>query len=232
MSRLPAGLRAVIFDFDFTLGDSSSAVVICMDRALKEMGLGPVVPEEVCRTIGLTLEIACERLTGVTDPEVHATFKSLFVRAADDVMVAQTELLEGVLPALDLLRDGGIPLGIVTTKYRFRVEDILDHFGERHRFRVIVGGDDVVAHKPDPQGLIMALERLDVSPVEALYVGDHTVDASAAQSAGVPFVGVLTGTTLMEAFREYSTVGVLPGVRELPSLLAGFDSWPPPPQPE
>jgi phosphoglycolate phosphatase len=219
MTQIPAGLKAIVFDFDFTLGDSSAAVILCMDRALAELGLGPVEPEAVRSTIGLTLEAACERLTGVIDPEVHATFKTIFVREADDVMVARTRLLDGVLPALDVLRREGVRLGIVTTKYRFRVEDILDRFGERSRFEIIVGGDDVAAHKPDPQGLIMALEGLDVSPGEALYVGDHVVDAAAAEAAGVPFVGVLTGTTLRKAFDDYPKVGVLEGVRDLPTLL-------------
>jgi phosphoglycolate phosphatase len=228
MIQLPVGLKAIVFDFDFTLGDSSAAVIVCMGRALEELGLGPVEPEEVRETIGLTLEAACEALTGVTDPEVQAAFKTLFVRAADDVMVGGTELLDGVLPALDLFRAGGLRLGIVTTKYRFRVEDILDRFGERPRFGVIVGGDDVAAHKPDPEGLIMALEGLGVSPLEALYVGDHVVDAGAATGAGVPFVGVLTGTTSEDAFREYSRVGVIGGVRDLSSFLAGFEGWPPP----
>lgn len=227
MIRLPAGLRAAIFDFDFTLGDSSRAVVVCMDRALEALGLGPTDPEAVKQTIGLTLEVACEVLTGVTDPEVHAEFKTLFVRAADDVMVAQTELLEGVIPALDVLQKGSVKLGIVTTKYGFRVEDILDRFGERHRFGTIVGGDHVAAHKPDPQGLIMALENLHVPPPGALYVGDHLVDAGAAEGAGVPFVGVLTGTTDLEAFKRFPHIGILPGVSELPAFLSQFEKWPP-----
>jgi len=223
----PSGLRAVIFDFDFTLGDSSEAVVVCMNKALGELGLGPVAPEEIRRTIGLTLEVACEALTGVGDPEVHATFKKLFVRAADDVMVARTRLLDGVLPALDSLRKGGVGLGIVTTKFRYRVEEILDHFGERHRFETIVGGDDVAVHKPDPEGLILALEGLEVSSGESLYVGDHVVDAAAAQGAGMPFLGVLTGTTKKEEFGVFPGVGVLQGVRDLPSFLAAVDEWPP-----
>jgi phosphoglycolate phosphatase len=230
MSSVPDGLKAAIFDFDFTLGDSSRAVVHCVNQAVTEMGLRPVDPEDVTRTIGLTLETALEKLLGISDPVVQAEFKTRFVRAADDVMVAGTELLEGVLPALDSIGGNGVRLGIVSTKYRYRIEDILDRFGERHRFSVIVGGDDVKAHKPDPEGLSLALSTLGIPGTEALYVGDHLVDALAAAGAGIPFVGVLTGNTDAEEFRTKPGVGVVDGVRNLPSFLSRLPHWPPPSQ--
>jgi len=123
----------VIFDFDLTLVDSTRAVVACVDHALESLGFAPSGPEEVCRTIGLSLEATLEALTGEADSQVQERFRRLFVERADTMMVAQTELLKGVLPALDLLRARGLSLGIVSTKYRYRIEAILDRHGMRDR---------------------------------------------------------------------------------------------------
>ena len=92
-------LRAAIFDFDLTLADSTAAVVACVDYALESLNLGPVSPEQVRRTIGLSLDVALDVLTGETSPQARIRFQRLFVEEADRVMVAQTEMMEGqILP--------------------------------------------------------------------------------------------------------------------------------------
>ena len=143
-------------------------------------------------------------------------------------MVSQTDLLEGVPEALDTLRAAQIKLGIVSTKYRFRIEDILGRFELADRFDMIVGGEDVAAHKPDPQGLVLALDALAVGPEEAVYVGDHVVDAEAAMRASVPFVAVLSGESERGDFRRFPNVGILGTVSQLPTFIASCGRWPPP----
>jgi phosphoglycolate phosphatase len=173
----------------------------------------------VRRTIGLGLGEALEILTGQTDPELELRFRKLFVEHADEIMVSQTDLLEGVLPALDALRGVGLRLGIVSTKFRYRIEDTLVRYEALDRFEAIVGGGDVKALKPDPEGLLLSLKLLGVSAGEAVFVGDHLVDAEAAQGAGVPFVAVLSGTTDPAAFSRFPNVAILGGVADLPDFL-------------
>lgn len=175
----------------------------------------------------MSLEAGLEVLTGENSPQAQIRFRRLFVEEADRVMVAQTEMLKGVLPALDTLRANGLSLGVVSTKFRYRIEDILDRHGARDRFTTIVGGEDTASHKPDPEGILLTLTALGISGHEAVYIGDHVVDAEAAKRASVPFVGVLTGTTDEGEFREFPHIGILPGVPQLPSFLDGLSGWPP-----
>ena len=58
-----------------------------------------------------------------------------------------------------------------------------------------MGGEDVKAPKPSPEGVLFALEHLGSTPEETLYIGDSTVDAETARNAGVDFAGVLNGMT-------------------------------------
>jgi phosphoglycolate phosphatase len=212
--------RAVLFDFDLTLADSTKAVVACFTYSLETLGLPKPTPEDVRGTIGLGLGEALTLLTGVQDQATERQFRKLFVEHADRIMVDQTELLEGVLPALDDLRGRGVLLGIVSTKYRYRIEHTLDRFGIRDRFSTLVGGDSVDALKPDPAGLLLSLTELGMERGQALYVGDHVVDAEAANRASVPFVGVLTGTKTEKDFEAFPKVAILPGVADLPAFLA------------
>ncbi len=51
---------------------------------------------------------------------------------------------------------------------------------------MVVGFEDVARHKPDPEGVELALDRLGVLPKQALLVGDTAADIEAARAAGCP----------------------------------------------
>ncbi len=217
----------MIFDFDLTLVDSTKAVAACVDFALGKLGYPPVTPDVVRGTIGLDLDATFEALTGETGGDARSRFRDLFIQRADQVMVARTELMEGAQSAIVRLREAGARLAIVSTKYRYRIEAILHRHGLGDHFATIVGGEDTGAHKPDPEGLVLALGALGLGGPEAVYVGDHVVDAEAAMRASIPFVGVLSGTRSPADFGRFPHVGVLSGVSELPPFLDGLGEWPP-----
>jgi len=208
-------LRAVIFDFDFTLADSSVGVTECANSALVKLGFPTLPHERVRRTIGLSLPETFSALTGITDETLASSFATHFVQRADEVMESLTTLYDAVPQTIGLLRDMGVALGIVSTKTRYRIENILKQHGLADLFDVIVGGEDVAGPKPDPSGLLQALARLSVRPGEAVYVGDHVVDAEAALRAGIPFIGVLSGTCGREDFASYPVELFAGGVGEL-----------------
>ena len=103
---------------------------------------------------------------------------------ADQVMTAMTTVYEPAVGVLATMRARGVATAIVSTKYRYRIESILERAGLVGAVDVIVGGEDVTRHKPDPEGLQRALAGLGVESVDALYVGDHPVDGHAAARAG------------------------------------------------
>ncbi len=212
-------MDTVIFDFDYTLADSSRGVVECANYALVGLGYERASREAICGTIGISLTDAFSTLTGDRDALVRKKFADLFTERADEVMTASTSLLEGVASAVRRLKVRGMRLGIVSTKFRYRIEEILGRDGLRGDFDVIVGGEDVRSHKPDPEGLVMAQALLRSTPSQVLYVGDTVVDAETAQRAGTAFLAVLSGVTRREAFKYYPTVGVIEALSDLPAWL-------------
>ena len=218
-SSMPRRFDAILFDFDYTLADSSSAVVECANTALGAMGLPIAGEHDICRTIGLALPETLVRLAGEQHRHRADEFRGHWRRRADQIMVAWTQCFPCVPGALDELKQCGFSLGIVSTKYRERIAAVLGREGLAHYFDTIVGGEDVEAFKPDPGGLLAAIERLAVPLERALYVGDSVTDAETARRAGVSFLAVLSGKTAPEEFAAYPNEAVLPSVADLPARL-------------
>lgn len=218
---MPAPFDNIIFDFDYTLADSSRGIAECINFALAGMNLPEVAEHEAHRTIGLHLDQAFVRLAGDEHAARTEEFRSLFAVRAAEVMNPLTVLFEPVPPALRRLRAQGMCLGIVSTKYRSRIAEFLQREHLLEHFDDITGGEDVTRHKPDPEGLLQAVERLGCERDRTLYVGDSVVDAEAAQRAGIAFVAVLSGVTRPEEFEPYPTARVVDHLGQLADWLVG-----------
>jgi len=211
--------RAVVFDFDYTLADSSRGAIECINFALAEMGLEPASHEACCRTIGLSLNETFLALAEHHEPQRCAEFYRLFVQRAEEVMADLTELYQPVPETIDALREQGLKLAIVSTKYRRRIEAVLEREALMQGFELVIGGEDVNLHKPHPQGLFEAMDKLGCSAESVLYVGDSVVDAELAKRAEVPVVIVLSGVTPRTDFATYEPLAMLEHVSELPEFL-------------
>lgn len=211
-------LQAIIFDFDYTLADSSRGVIECINFALDRLGLPPAGDAEIRRTIGLSLPDALVMLVGKEYAQHADAFTRFFVERADEVMTDMTELFDIVPETVAALRNLGIRLGIVTLKYRYRIESVLKQDRLSDAFEVVIGFEDVSAHKPDPSGLLTAVERLDCVRQNCLYVGDSVTDARTAQRAAIDFIPVLSGVTPRAAFDDYNVYTILEDVSGLLNL--------------
>ena len=206
---------AVLFDFDFTLADSSAGIITCMNYALSELGLGESSTEDIIKTIGLYIPEALVVLKGEKFRPRGQEFMEHFTHKADEVMVEGTFFLPGAENVLKTLHRLDYRVAIVSTKFRFRIETVLERDGLRDAVEVIIGGEDVTHHKPHPESLLKATDRLGLPAERCVYVGDNEVDASAAKSAGVPFMPVRTGSTPLKTFDAYPRLALLESVADL-----------------
>ena len=213
--------QAVIFDFDYTLADSSRAVIECANTALKGMGLEPASEDAIRRTIGLSLPDTLVRLAGEQHRNRADEFRRLWRAKSVHVMVDWTTLLPGVETAIEALKNRGLNLGIVSTKFHSPIQAVLRRENLLGKFDAIIGGDDVKQFKPDPEGLLLAINQLGAEAGYTVYVGDNLTDAETARRAGVPFLAVLSGATSRDEFGGYSVLAFLENVAQLPSFLAG-----------
>lgn len=215
-----------LFDFDYTLADSSRGIVICFRNVLERHGHTGISDEAIKRTIGKTLEDSFSILSGITTPETLAEYKKEYVKEADTYMTVNTFFFPETLTVLKTLKSQGAQIGIISTKFRFRIREMVDQHFPKDFFDIIIGGEDVKQAKPDPQGIKKALRQLHRRKSETLYIGDSTVDAETAQAAKVDFVGVLNGMTTREELMVYPHRQILDNLSLLP-LIHKFTPYEP-----
>jgi len=212
---------AVIFDFDYTLADATPAIVECTNRALSELGYSERGEEAIKKTVGMILEDMFKALTGVADSGKANRFRSLFRARADLIMADSTVLLPDAIRILSKLKEAGIKTGIVTTKYRYRIEQVLEKYGIACLIDNVIGFEDVENAKPDPEGLLKIIAILKDEKNNVLYVGDSHIDAETAANAVVDFAAITTGTTAREACERYPNVAVTEDLAGLMNFLDG-----------
>jgi len=211
--------KAICFDFDYTLGDATDAIVAGFTHALTQMGWPAPEREAVRRTVGYMIEDAYTMLTGDTDPEHRQQMRPLFVEVAHPMQVEHTPLFPGAIELLSALRQRGVRLGVVSSKRTQVLREVMDNNGALEYFELIIGSDAVSRHKPDPEGLLMAMEQLGAERGDLLYCGDTLIDADTAAGAGVDFCAVLNGTTTAAEFSHVPHVHIAPDLWELARWL-------------
>ena len=161
-------LRAVIWDFDLTLADSSAGAIDCINHALQHLGLPKAPDRRILESIGLSLPEVFAYVTGKTDAQMAEAFGRHFVARADEVMADLTVLYECVPSVVRALQAAGLAQGIVSSKFRYRIERILAREQLSDCFPVIVGAEDTPHHKPHPAGIVLTVSRLGCQPDEAI----------------------------------------------------------------
>lgn len=201
--------KAYLFDFDYTLADSSRGIVMCFRNVLAMHGHDGISDESIKRTIGKTLEESFTILTGIDNKETLTAYRKEYVAQADKLMTANTVLFPETLDVLSRLKEKGAKIGIISTKYRYRIMELLGKKLPEGFLDIIIGGEDVKTPKPSPEGLTFAISHLGLEATDVLYCGDSTVDAETARNAGVDFAGVLHGMTTREELEAYPHAGIV-----------------------
>lgn len=208
-----------IFDFDYTLGDSTNGIVLSTKYALEQMRYPLPDVEKIKQTIGLSLTDTFKALTNDNDLQKSNLFSMYFKEMADKVMVQNTIVYPEAIEAIKALKNMDAKVGIVTTKYHYRIEQILLKYNLNNYVDAIIGSDNVSEPKPNSEGLLKIMDILQLDKSETVYIGDTLVDAKTAGSASVSFIGVLTGVTTMNEFKKHEHLTVLSDVGEIIHIM-------------
>lgn len=184
-------IRAVLYDFDGTLADSTELIMRCY-RHTMTTHLGDCPPdEEWLSGFGTPLETQIARFSR-SDEETAAmleTYRDYQNAHHDDLL----RPFPGAAETVAELERRGVALAIVTSKYRRGTLRGMELCGITEHFDVIVTPEDVANPKPHPEPVRVALERLGVVPGEALFVGDSPHDMASGRAAGTRVAAALWG---------------------------------------
>lgn len=216
-------IRAALFDVDGTLIDTWRLYLESFRVAMSQVA-GRELNEDEVRDLHPRPE-----LRFFLDDRWKDRFDALYGAFLGTYEAVHATHCDGWYPgapeALRALLARGYLTGVVTAKSR-RAYDISARALGFPEFRVAICDDDVNLSKPHPEGLLRACAELGVHPAEAIYIGDSSADAGAAEAAGCAFGAALWAKNDAEQreFRQvYACVSRYCELGEPGDLLAGID---------
>lgn len=185
----PGGFDPILFDLDGTVVDTVRLIRESHRHAVRCVLGQEFSDERLVANVGRPLLEQMEAFSPDHAQELYRVYRE-WNHAHTAELIAS---YEGIAPLLERLSAAGRALGLVTSKTRDAVELAFASLPLAGYFDVVISADDSVRHKPDPEPIRVALERLDRSPNGGCYVGDSPFDILAGQRAGMATIAVTWG---------------------------------------
>ncbi|HEY3288135.1 MAG TPA: HAD-IA family hydrolase [Gemmatimonadaceae bacterium] len=210
---------ALLFDLDGTVVDSIELIVQAAVHAFDGREGPRPTREEWVALIGTPLAPMLRRWAHDEDDVkfLWDRYRAYQVEHHDRLVSPYP----GVVELIRRLHARGHAMAVVSSKVEAGIRRSLDYIGVTDCFGALIGIEATEKHKPDPEPVLLALERLGVTATHAWFIGDSPHDVYAGHAAGVKTIGVLTGPydrATMEAARPTHLVETL--VEMEPLILA------------
>lgn len=215
-SHLP--YDAVIFDFDGTLADTREKIIEVAKQVLPSFGLTPDRFKDIPQLIGPAFPQAFTIVFGYSPEEaekITSAYRAIYTQIGSDAW----PLFDGMHELLSALHEKGIVVSAASSKRDDLLRRALKDNDVYQYFTYPEGKlDDSDA--PKAKTLAHVLERIGVSPVRAVMVGDRNYDIEAAKACGIDSIGVYYGNTAPQGeLEEAGATKIVYSVVELAHAL-------------
>ena len=199
-----------VFDWDGTLMDSTQKIVLCMQKAARQVGLPVCSPEAVQNIIGLGLPEAICSLYPELPPSQWEPLRQQYAYYYVEGDTTPTPFFEGVLEGLACLKAKGVQLAVATGKSRKGLDRVLQNGPLAEVFCATRCADET-ASKPNPLMLQQLLAHTGKTAQQSIMVGDTEYDLAMAHAIAMPSIAVTYGAHRPErllAFQPRLCTGV------------------------
>ena len=187
-------IKAVLFDLDGTLTNTLDDLADAANYMLRHYGYPVHETEKYKYMVGNGMRKLMERCLpeDKRDKSDVDNALSVFMEYYNIHSLDKTAPYDGILPLLDELRARNIKTAVVTNKAETAAKAIIPAL-LGNRFDCIIGQRDGMPTKPDATGAKIAMNTLDVTPEECIFIGDSGVDMETAKNAKTVAIGALWG---------------------------------------
>ncbi len=212
--------KAVLFDFDGTLADSSEGIFKSLIYAFECDGKPAPAESTLRKFIGPPIYDSFKNLFGYTDGKIDFMIEKYRERYREKGYL-ETRIYDGIPELLCTLREKGIKIATASSKPTVFIEQILKEHGLYGYFDYIGGTqfDNISADKAAV--LQSAMDALGVTARETVMVGDRLFDIRGAKGVGVPCIAVLYGFGSREEFVEYGAEYIVETPAQIETLIFG-----------
>lgn len=180
-------INTVLFDFDGTIMDTNEVILNSWNYTFNKILGHDADKEEMLKHFGEPLELSMKRFFGA-DGDTVKEYVDIYRSYQKDNFVDDIQLFDGVPEMLEMLKDNGYTLALVTSRLKPTTMQGVEKFGLDKYFDIIITANDCKKHKPDPEPINITLEKLGKTLDEAVMVGDTYMDLGCAKNAGVKSV--------------------------------------------
>jgi len=211
-----ADFRAVLFDFDGTLGDSYPAITASVNHVRALHHLPPLSVAEVVPHVGRGPDSLLSQTVPIGDIAANV---AAYRRHHPTVLHSGTKLMPGAAELLKTLRQKGLRLAVCSNKPIAFTCELLKWLQVDSYLTAVMGPESVAHPKPAPDMLLEALLWLEVSAERALYIGDMVVDIQTARAAGVRVWSVATGSDTRDTLAQARPDRLFSSLQEVQTAL-------------
>lgn len=207
--------KALLFDFDGTLLDTNNLIIETFYHVIAPKFPGKYTKEDMQEFIGPSL---MDTFTKVDAVNYEALIEEYLIwnREHHDELVRE---FDDVVEVLTTLKNAGIRLAIVSTKRHPALIRGLDLLGVTSLFEIMIGNEDVQNTKPDPEPILLALNRLKLEKKDVVMIGDNSHDIEGGQNAGVHTAGVAWSLKGPEFLEKLNPTYMLKSMKDLYSIV-------------
>ncbi|MCG8484617.1 MAG: pyrophosphatase PpaX [Clostridia bacterium] len=174
-------MNTILFDFDGTVMDTNELIVQSFQHTYKTISGKEKKREDILNSFGEPLSITLKREVDIPVEEAIEIYRDFHYGQFEKFI----SLFDGIESVIKELFDRGYKLGIVTSRLKRTTMMGLTKYGIDQYFKTIVAADDCTLHKPHPEPILKALEKLGSQPEKALMIGDSPFDIKSARNANV-----------------------------------------------
>ena len=209
-------IKAILFDLDGVLIDSEPLHFEAHKKALEKFGVQLSLEDYMNFGVAkgdenLYANVAQKFNVTIDRNEISSFKKKIF----KEILDAKGSLISGVLDVLKKL-DGKCDCAIVSSGSKTSVDHIVDTFGIRKFFKVIVTGDDVERVKPFPEIYLKAIEMIGYEKEACIAIEDSETGIASAKAAGLRCVAIPNKFTMHQDFSKADSV--LSSIKELSDI--------------
>ncbi|MES3008430.1 MAG: HAD-IA family hydrolase [Pseudomonadota bacterium] len=211
-------IKVVIFDWDGTIVDSIEHIATSLHLAATELGFPTLEKSAYRNIIGLGMVDALKTLYPALDNQEIEAIREAYGRYFFSKEATPQQIFAGMTEVLSDLRGAGRGRAVATGKSRRGLDHALQTSGLLSHFDVSRCADETRS-KPDPAMLLEILHFYNLSPHQAVMIGDTTYDLEMAQRIGMPAIGVRWGVHDDEALGRFGPQTIVGSVEELRRVL-------------